>query len=36
VSWLSFPREAHALQLERDWETMFGTVTAFLARTLPP
>jgi dipeptidyl aminopeptidase/acylaminoacyl peptidase len=36
VSWLSFPREAHALQLERDWETLFETVTAFLARTLPP
>jgi len=33
---LSFPREAHALQLERDWTILFDRTLAFFARTLRP
>jgi dipeptidyl aminopeptidase/acylaminoacyl peptidase len=34
VETLYFPREGHALQLERDWSEMFDRVTTFLDRTL--
>ena len=36
VERLTFPREGHALQLERDWTTLFDRTVAFFARTLRP
>jgi dipeptidyl aminopeptidase/acylaminoacyl peptidase len=36
VTVLTFPREGHALQLERDWKLMFERASGFLDRTLGP